>query len=158
MDLSFVETMRGTLAPPDGRPRPADFQIRTRSEGGGRFRFEGVVHAPPWVDEAPCTGTLIMGLAPPSITYEVHFEAADGGPLVLAGAKSPQLLRPVGSMSNLTMTLSDRAGAQKAQGSFRFSLGDLPAFLLSWVPVESRQHRRFWARYLAVSRRELVGG
>lgn len=151
MNLSFVETMRGTLN--DGTR--VDFQIRTKSSGKpGHFTFEGVVHAGKWCAEGPCEGTLIISLRPASIAYIVRF--ADG--LILEGHKSPTLLSPFRSMSVLPIALRRSSGEELASGTMFFDFMELPQFIASWLPVPSTTTRRFEARHRAVARRALIGG
>lgn len=157
MQPSFVETMRGTLKAPDGRVTPVDFQIKTSGGAGGRFEARGVVHAPPWTVEAPCEGTLVISVTPPSIAYELHFRGDDGAALVLRGAKSPSVLRPVRSMTVLPISLLE-GETQRAAGEMYFDLLELPGFLASWLPLPTTPRRRFDARFAAVTRRALLGG
>lgn len=158
MNLSFVETMRGTLTDPHGGEHRVDFQIRTRSTGKpGHFTFEGVVHAGPWCAEGPCEGTLVISLLPASIAYVVRFRGADGAALVLAGHKSPTLFAPFKSMSVLPIAL-EREGAELARGTMYFDFLELPQFVASWLPVPTATRRKFEARLRAVDRRALLEG
>jgi hypothetical protein len=160
MNLSFVETMRGTLRDPQGRESHVDFQLRTLSTGRpGHFAVDGVVHCGPWQAEGPCEGTLTITVRPAAIAYTVRFSAADGAPLVLTGHKSPSLLSPLRSMTFLPIALKNvESGAELARGTMHFDLLELPQFLASWLPLPTDPRRRFEARHRAVCRRALVGG
>lgn len=152
MNLSFVETMRGTLN--DGTR--VDFQIRTKSAGKpGHFTFEGVVHAGKWCAEGPCEGTLIISLRPASIAYVVRFSERE---LILEGHKSPSLLSPFKSMSVLPIALRRSTGEELASGTMYFDFMELPQFMASWLPLPTRSTRRFEARLRAVDRRALLSG
>ncbi len=152
MALAFVETMRGEVTTPAGACARVDFHVRAAGGAGGRFALEGVVHAPPWVDETTGKGTLVLSVLPASIAYDVRFTARDGRALRLHGAKSPSLLRPVRSMTVLPITLSEDGGADLAQGTMHFDLLELPEFLRSMAPGRSGPHRRLEARRVAVAR------
>ncbi|MBL8920093.1 MAG: hypothetical protein JNJ54_14605 [Myxococcaceae bacterium] len=157
MKLSFVETMRGEVTDGAGRVHPVDFQIRTTQQRAGHFLVEGVVHAGTFGDEAPCTGTLTITVAPPSIAYDVRW-ATTAGAFSLKGAKSPSPLSPLRSMTVLPVALLDAAGAALAKGTMTFDLFDLPGFLASWLPVKLGGRRRFDARLAAVTRSHLLEG
>jgi hypothetical protein len=156
MNLSFVETMRGTL----NDRHPVDFQIRTTSTGKpGAFTVEGVVHCAPWVSEGPCEGTLIVSVLPASIAYDVRFTGSDGSKLALVGHKSPSLFAPIKGMTVLPIALRNLGtGEELARGTMTFDLLELPQFLASWLPVATDPRRRFEARHRAVTRRALIGG
>jgi hypothetical protein len=156
MPIAFVETMRGTLRDERGAERPVDFHVRASGGAGGHFALSGVVHAAPWVDETVATGTLVISVLPASIAYDVQFRAKDGRALRLHGAKKPSLLAPVRSMTVLDVTLSAGEGLALAQGTMRFDLMDLPGFLASWLPMQTKPHRQLDARRVAVARRELT--
>lgn len=157
MKLSFVETMRGEVTDGAGRVHPVDFQIRTTQQRAGEFLVDGVVHAGPFGDEAPCTGTLTISVAPPSIAYDVRWRTAAGA-FSLEGAKSPSPLSPVKSMTVLPVTLFDASRTALAKGTMTFDLFDLPGFLASWLPLRLEGRRRFDARVAAVTRKQLLGG
>ncbi len=157
MTLSFIETMRGRLLANDGTESRVDFQGEARSAGRpGHFNFTGVVHCPPWLDEGPCEGTLVISAKPAAITYCVRFTGADGTPLSLEGAKSLTLRAPVRSVTELPIVLRGRR--ELACGLLRFDLLELPSFLVSWLPLRSLPRRRFTARHRAVTRRHLTEG
>lgn len=155
MEIAFVESMRGLVTPPTGPARPVAFHVRAAGGAGGRFTLRGVVHAAPWVDEATCEGTLALSLR--ALAYDVHFLGADGRRLRLHGEKHPRLRAPVRSMTVLPVTLRDEAGAALARGEVTFDLLDLPRFLASWLPLQTRAHRQLAARRVAVARAALRG-
>ncbi|MFT3707864.1 MAG: hypothetical protein QM817_09425 [Archangium sp.] len=156
MNLSFVETMRGTL----NEKHPVDFHIRTLSTGKpGAFTVEGVVHCAPWVSEGPCEGTLTISLFPASIAYDVKFTAADGTKLELVGHKSPSIFAPIKGMTVLPIALLEAETKKElARGTMFFDILELPQFVASFLPVTSDPRRRFEARHRAVTRRALIGG
>lgn len=155
MNLSFVETMRGTLS----ERHAVDFQLRARGTGKpGAFTVEGVVHCAPWLAEGPCEGTLTISLFPAALAYHVRFTGADGTRLELVGHKSPTISAPVRGMTVLPIALRNAdTGAELARGVMTFDLLELPRFLASWLPVPSDARRRFEARHRAVTRRALLG-
>ena len=157
MQIAFVETMRGFVTPKSGPSSAVDFNVRASGGAGGRFTLLGVVHAAPWIDETTCEGTLHLSAIPARLTYDVHFKTADGRKLRLHGAKSPSLFSPIKGMTVLLIALSDEWGAVLAAGELRFDLTELPAFLASWLPRQSKAHRQLEARRMAVARNQLLG-
>lgn len=156
MNLSFIETMAGTLTDNDGRSHRVDFEVRATERSSGRFALDGVAHAGSFVSEAPCTGTLEITLVPASIAYDVRFEDSEGRAYRIEGAKRPSVLSPLRSMTALPVVLT-REGVIVAKGMMRFDLMDLVSFLSTWLPVATRAQRRFEARHTAVVRQLLAG-
>jgi hypothetical protein len=113
------------------------------------------MHAGPWAAETTASGSLTLSLLPARIAYDVGFTADDGRALRLVGAKHPTPFHPVHSMSWLEVTLRDEADAVLATGWLAFDLLDLPSFVASWLPFESRTARRLEARHQAVVRAAL---
>lgn len=158
MAISFVETMRGFVTPHSGPSSALDFNVRAQRISGGRFELSGVVHAPPWVDEATCEGTFVMSALPASLAYDLRFRTADGRTLRLLGAKRPSPFAPIASLTVLPISLLDEGGLALAQGELRFDLFELPGFMASWLSLGSRSHRQLQARRVAVDRLQLWGG
>lgn len=157
MNIAFVETMRGFVTPKSGPSVAVDFNVRASGGAGGRFTLTGVVHAGPWIDETTCEGTLHLSAMPARLAYDVHFKGVNGQALRLHGAKHPGLFSPVKGMTVLPISLSDDSGAVLAHGELRFDLTELPGFLASWLPRQSRAHRQLEARRVAVARQQLLG-
>ena len=135
MRIQFQEEMSGTLRDTYGTDHPVDFEVVARSEGRGFFTLEGVGHAPPWVEECPAQGSLVIGPFLRYLRYTVRLSAADGRTFVLHGEKLPTLLRPFNSMTDMVARLEDESGRVLATGSMQFKLADLPEFARSWLPL-----------------------
>ena len=154
MEVSFVETMRGTLVTADGERTEVEFDVVARAPSvrtllfTGRTELTGLLRAPPFASEVPARGSLVLG--PTALDYELHFTAADGRALVLNGHKGPSLLKPVTSMTVMAAVLRDPEGNEVARGEMRFDLKDLVPFLASWLPVG-----RFAQRALDTRRRRV---
>lgn len=138
MQLSFEETMRGTLRDATGQDHPAAFEVSARGEGKGFFRLEGLVRAAPWAGEAKATGSLHISPRLEFLRYRVRFAGA-GGEWELRGEKTPSVWSPLRSMTELPTTLVDPSGAEVAHGTLAFALRDLPQFLSSWRPLRRRR-------------------
>lgn len=134
-ELSFSETMAGTLIGDDGLAHALSFTVQALDEGRGYFRLVGNATAEPWARQAPAEGVLV--LRPRSLRYRVAF-AGPGGRWTVAGQKSPSLRHPLRSMTTLPVTLTDAQGQERARGDLRFDLADLPRFLRSWLPGARR--------------------
>lgn len=157
MRVSFVETMRGTLRDADGGSHPAEIELRTDAAWraflrDGRTEATGLVRAGPWAAEAPLRGTLTIDPRTPRLAYHLEFESG-GARYVLAGEKHPDWRRPLETMTRLPVTLrSDQRVV--AEGELRFDLRELPAFLVSWLPL-GRAQRLLDVRRRIVERRLL---
>ena len=131
MRLSFTETMRGTLRH-DGTERPVVFTVTARAEGLGLFTLEGTVHAEPWATGA-AHGSLRISLF--ALDRFIRYRLVLPGGLTLEGEKTPSLLQPLRSMTFMPVRLLDATGATLAEGTMRFALRELPAFVLSAFAV-----------------------
>jgi hypothetical protein len=150
--ISFLETMRGTVAEGGGAEHPIEFTVSARRLSRGRFALSGVASAPPWLTEGEVSGTLEMSVFPPAITYHLDL----GGGCTLDAQKTPSPLAPIESFTFMPVTL--RSGAEVlAEGSMRFDLRDLPRFVASWLPLARGQHRELDARRRALVRAALDG-
>jgi hypothetical protein len=137
MRIQFRETMSGTLRDDRGEDRPVEFQVVASSEGRGFFTLEGLGHAPPWVEECPAHGSLVIHPLLRFIRYTVRLSASDGRVFTIHGEKLPSVLHPVASMTDMPTRLEDERGRVLASGAMRFDLADLPDFLSSWLPLPS---------------------
>ncbi len=162
MDVSFVETMRGTLKAASGEASSVEFDVVAEAHSLRRFlrdgktELRGLVRAPTWVDEAPAKGTLT--LSPSLLEYRVAFTARDGRELLLVGQKHPSVFKLLTSMTEMETVLEDAKGAELARGAMYFDLRELPPFLLSWLPVGRWAQRSLDARRRAAERRAMEGG
>ncbi len=172
MGLSFFETMSGELVDAEGRVRHVHIDLRcasrrARSLVGGSFHLDGTVSALPWA-EAACTG--ILSLSPRRLEYRLDFHDEEGRPHRLTGRKHPSLRAPLASMTTLHTRL-EREGELLAEGTLRFHLDEIPAFLASFgldstlAPVDlaapggpaimDEEDRQAWGR---IARAVLVPG
>lgn len=158
MQLSFVETMSGTVRGEDGVSHPISFDVSAAGRGGGHFELRGVVSAPPWAPSATVEGTLTISPLKPAITYHLHFTALDGRRLELNAQKTPSLLRPLGSMTWMPAVLQDADARLVARGEMRFDLKDVLVFAASWLPGPRTQQRRLDVRRRAIDRHLMQGG
>lgn len=162
MRVSFVEAMQGVLRDRDGREAPISFEIEAAAPrlGGflldGRTEVLGVVHASPFAEEASLRGTLEISPWAGTIAYRLRFPGV-GGELTLSGEKRPTPRGPLRSMTRMDVSLRGPGGELLAEGVMRFELGDLRAFLVSWLPWSRGAQRRLGARRRAVERRTLDG-
>jgi hypothetical protein len=155
MKLSFVETMRGSMRGEHGPSFPVSFELRALHDRGGRFEARGLLVARPLVDETSVRGTLDLGLR--ALTYRLVFAGPDGRRLTLDAVKHPSLRAPFRSMTRMPATIRDEDGRVVASGDMTFATRDLPAFLASWIPIETLAHRRLDARRRQIERRALAG-
>jgi len=118
MQLSFVETMSGTVLDARGGEHPISFAVCAVDLGGGHFTLKGVVTAPPWAtQEVNCEGTLTIALRPAAITYHLTFAAGgetssgantgsgietQAGPEVFRGAEIPATAIGAGAVRTAT--------------------------------------------------------
>jgi hypothetical protein len=121
--LSFSETMRGTLG-----AHPVEFTVTARAEGLGFFTLDGTVKAQPWAEGA-VVGSLHLTLG--ALSYRLNLPNG----FVLTAKKTPSLFHPLRSMTWMPAKLTDSAGAVVAEGEMTFALRELPAFVLSALPV-----------------------
>jgi len=156
VQLSFVETMTGTLRDGAGREHPVSFDVSARGRGVGHFDLLGVLSAPPWAAETSAEGTLTISLLRGSIAYRLWFTAADRRRLRLEAEKTPSLLRPISSMTFMPAEIQDSVGQVLGRGSMTFDLNDLLPFLASWLPGPRHQQRRLDVRRRAIDR-QLLG-
>jgi hypothetical protein len=163
MVVSFVETMRGTVRGDEGRSYPCDFNIKAEASSlrkllkTGMTQISGLVHAEPWVAEAPARGTLTMSLLPPRISYSVGFQSKEGKELVIEGAKEVQASALLYSMTHLPVTVREKSGAVLGTGELTFDLKELVPFLASWLPFPRHAQRMLDMERRAVERRALAG-
>ena len=157
MVIGFQETMRGAVLDRGGEERPVDFEVATTQVGRGSFTLKGVVHAPPWAPASPATGTLEMDLWARTLSYRLRFPGKDGRACDLSGLKRWTPRAPVHSLTCMPVTLRRQDGSLELAGEMRFSLLDLPAFLLSWLPVRSARRARLDVVRRALERRLLAG-
>ena len=157
MRVSFVETMRGELKTRDGLTHPLDFELKAEAASLARFLRDGkadvagVVHAPPWADEAEVEGTLTIDLPHRRLAYRLKF-----GALTLEGDKQVRLPALLSSMTVLPVTLADLQGVPLAAGEVRFDLRDLPSFAASWLPGWREAQKRLDVKRRSVARRGLA--
>jgi hypothetical protein len=156
MNLSFVETMRGTMRDERGLEFAVSFELRAIHERGGRFEARGLIEAPPLAREAPARGTLDLGLR--ALVYHLVFSDTEGRRLTLDAVKRPTLRAPLRSMTKMPATIRDDAGILVAAGEMFFATRDLPRFLASWIPVQTLAHRQLDARRRQIERRALSEG
>jgi hypothetical protein len=160
MDVSFVETMRGTLQTQAGVVSAVEFDLVAFAPQLGRFLFDGrtevrgLLRAPAWADETPVRGTLIISRK--TLEYRVEFRGRGGERYVLEGVKHPTVLRPVASMTQMKATLREADGRLVAEGEMSFDVRDLASFALSWLPVGKRAQRSLDAKRRAVERLALT--
>jgi hypothetical protein len=131
MRLTFSETMRGTLRQ-SGVDRRVEFTVTARAEGLGFFALEGTGRAEGFA-EGPVRGSLHIKLLGLERFIRYRVELPQG--FVLEGEKTPSPLRPLRSMTWMPVRLRDAAGATLAEGEMTFALKELPAFVLSALPV-----------------------
>lgn len=155
---AFVETMRGELTDAVGVVHPVTFEVHAVGTGGGHHTLSGVVSLPPWTHESSAEGTLVLSLRPRAIAYEIDFVADDGRPMHLSGRKTPSLLAPIQSMTVMPVVVTGADGNAVAEGSMRFDLRELLAFLASWLPRRSAALRRLEARQRQIERRAFTRG
>jgi len=161
MDVSFVETMRGTLQTSAGVASVVEFDVVAEAHSLGRFLLDGrselrgLLRAPAWADETPARGTL--RISPAELEYRVEFTGRNGQAYVLEGRKHPSLLKPVASMTQMHTVLRDASGATVAEGAMHFDLRELASFLASWLPVGRWAQRSLDAKRRAVERLGLTG-
>lgn len=141
MRLGFREVMRGTLRAEDGSENPVEFDVTASGEGAGFFALDGTGQAPPWLPEASASGTLEVGALLSFIRYRVRLTDAEGKVYTLEGEKRPSVFAPLTSMTEMPVRLLGPAGGVLGEGSMSFDLGDLPAFLLSWLPLPAESGR-----------------
>lgn len=163
IEVSFVETMRGTLTGQDGQEHPVVFDVATHAPAllpflrEGHTDVRGVVRAPPWVDEAEVRGTMVVAPLRGHISYRLTF-AGPGGQMRLEGHKSPSLFAPIKSMTTLPIRLLGADGSVLAQGTMHFDMKDLVPFLASWLPVPRRAQRQLDTQRRGIARRALQQG
>ena len=131
MRVTFSETMRGTLRR-DGVDRPIEFTVTARAEGLGFFALEGSAKAEGFAD-GPAHGALHLSLL--GFDRFIRYRLALPGGLTLVGEKRPSVLHPLRSMTWMPVKLLDAGGALLAEGEMTFALKELPAFVLSALPV-----------------------
>jgi hypothetical protein len=156
MQISFVETMRGTLTDEGGGTHPIAFELKAIRIEGGRFDLSGVIFLPPFAREAAAQGTL--AISPFAITYRLSFRGDRGDTLALDAEKHPSPLSPLRSMTEMEATIRDAAGRRIAHGPMTFDLRDLFAFAVSWLPIFKTQQRALDVRRRAIVRQLLSGG
>ncbi len=153
MDISFVETMRGSLKDAQGVEHPIEFHIRSDGDTTGRCRVHGLITVPPWAEGGEVDGTLTISAVPASISYRLRF----GEGLTLDADKHPTLLAPLRSMTSMHAVVRDAEQRTLAEGPMRFNLRQLPEFLASWLPFDRRQQRALQSELRAAARRRLSG-
>ena len=155
MQISFVETMSGTVRDERGVTHPISFSVCAVGVRGGHFTLKGVITAPPWAArEVSCEGTLVISLRPRAITYHLTFDAA-AQTLTLDAQKSPTPLHPLRSMTYMPTTIRDAHGVVVARGDMTFDLRHLPIFLASYI--NGSQQRQLDVRRRALDRLVLTG-
>ncbi len=137
-EVSFIETMRGTVASPDGgESTPIELEVYASAASAREFRrngwveLRGLVRAPRWSGEAPAHGSL--RITPRALTYQLRFRDRTGALLELTGIKHPSVLAPLRAMTEMHAEVRDADARVIAQGSMRFDLSELAEFLLSWI-------------------------
>ncbi len=141
MKVGFVETMRGTVKAEDGSESKLEFEVHAHAEHlrkflkDGQTLLRGLIRAAPYAVEVPATGQLTIDL-PRSLTYRVDFEAK-GVRYRLEGKKTPSLLSPIRSMTQMPVVLKTEAGKELARGQMTFALRELGGFLASWLPFHA---------------------
>ena len=161
MDVSFVETMRGTLQTSAGVVSVVEFDVVAEARSlsrfllDGRSELRGLLRAPAWTDETPARGSL--RISPLALEYRVEFKGRDGQTYLLEGLKHPSLLKPVSSMTQMRTVLRSASGATVAEGAMHFDLRELVPFVASWLPVGRWAQRSLDAKRRAVERLALTG-
>jgi hypothetical protein len=141
MNVGFVETMRGSITTRDGAQARIEFEVSAHAPHlrqflkDGKTAITGILRAEGIAREAPARGTLVIDL-PRALTYAVDFEA-NGSRYHLAGKKTPSVLSPFKSMSEMEVVLT-KDGAEVGRGQMVFDLRELPGFLASWLPFHAR--------------------
>ncbi len=158
MQLSFVETMEGTVRDRAGVRTPLRFEVSAHGGAGGRFALRGLAWALPWGAEVPAHGTLAIDARARTITYALRLALPGGDALTLDAQKRVSLRAPLRSMTRMPVTLRDAEGVVRAEGELGFALRTLPRFLASWLPVARVQQRVLDVRRRAVAREALRGG
>lgn len=163
MGLSFFEAMRGSITDADGVERRVEFEVKAEASQLRRFartgllRLDGVVHAPPWVDEAPVSGSLeLRPVVGRRLIYAFDFADEQGRRYAFWGRKTPSPLRPLHSMTWLEAELR-RDGELLGSGVLTFDLAELPAFLASWGPANTIKRLPLDATGLSTADRALLG-
>ncbi len=158
MQLSFVETMGGTVRDGQGVQRALSFEVSARGGAGGRFALRGLASAPPWAGRVPAHGTLTIDPLARTVTYALRLDAPGGEALTLDAQKRFSLRAPLRSMTQMPVTLRDASGAVLAEGALSFSLHTLPRFLASWVSPSRAQQHELDVRRRAIARVMLGAG
>lgn len=161
-EVSFVETMRGTVETEGGQSSPIDLEAVASGESLRDFRrngwveLRGLLRAPHWIDEAPVFGSL--RITPRALVYQVRFRDRVGERFTLEGRKSPSVFTPLRSMTHMVAEVRDADAHVVARGAMRFDLRELPSFILSWLawlPSSAHARRDVDVRRLACERRWL---
>ena len=141
MKVGFVETMRGTLQANDGSESKVVFEVHASAEHlrkflkDGQTKLKGIMRASPYAAETAATGELTIDL-PRSLVYRVTFESG-GVHYRLEGKKTPSLLAPIRSMTQMDVVLKKGDGEELARGQMTFAVRELPGFLASWLPFNA---------------------
>jgi len=147
LHIGFHETMSGTYERLTSNPIERRFEFTVTASAPLRqfinpnneqflvTSLEGVVSMDGFCQDAPIqNGTLSFGSPDLSIDYYFEFEAR-GSYLVYEGSKSPNLKKPIESMTTMQGLIREHTGWKiNLFGSITyFDLKDLPSFLLSFL-------------------------
>lgn len=155
--LGFEETMSGyhvlRHGPRAGERLPFAFTVQARSRTvleflgvrGGTIALAGEVRAAGLADRATLTGTLrISAMARLGLlTYDFSFRGDDGLEYRFHGTKDRRALHPLQTMTVLTGAVTGaQTGETVSEGTTRFDLRDLPAFVRSYRLYGLRRRAR----------------